>query len=125
MDVLHVTQSEWLIMELLWDRPRTLMELVSQLQQTTDWSKSTITTMVRRMTDKGLLTYDTQGRAKCFRPAVSRRDVVAQETQSLLHRAYRDSVGLMMSGLIRDHKLTRADIDALRTILDEAEVQES
>ena len=115
-----VTPSEWSIMELLWESPRTLMELVNTLAKTIGWSKSTVTTMVRRMTEKGLIDYDTDGRTKLFRAAVSREDVVAQETDSLLTRAYRGSLGLMLSAMVSHKNLTKSDIDELYAILEKA-----
>lgn len=116
-----VTQSEWQIMELLWEQPRTLMEMVSILADIVGWSKSTVTTMIRRMTDKGLIVYDTDGRTKIFRSAVSRDDIVSRETHSLLDRAYQGSIGLMLSAMVHHKDLTKADIDELYTILKEAE----
>lgn len=116
-----VTQAEWPIMELLWAGPKTLMELVAMLTEQMGWSKSTITTMVRRMDDKGLITFHTEGRTKIFRPAVSREEVTARETTSLLHRAYNGSVGLLVSAMAHRNNLTKADIDDLYAILREAE----
>lgn len=118
---LTVTQTEWSIMELLWEAPRTLMELVNTLSKTVCWSKSTVTTMVRRMTEKGLVDYDTDGRTKIFRAAVSRENVVAQETDSLLNRAYQGSLGLMLSTMVNHKRLSKSDIDELYAILRQAE----
>lgn len=118
---LTVTHTEWSIMELLWTEPRTLMELVNTLGKTVGWSKSTVTTMVRRMTEKELIAYDTDGRTKLFRAAVDREDVVTQETDSLLERAYRGSLGLMLSTLVNHKHLSKADIDELYAILKQAE----
>jgi BlaI family penicillinase repressor len=116
-----VTQAEWPIMELLWESPKTLMELVCILTEQMSWSKSTITTMVRRMDDKGLITFHTEGRTKIFRPAVSREDVTARETTSLLSRAYNGSIGLLISAMAHRNDLTKTDIDELYAILKEAE----
>ena len=116
-----VTQTEWSIMELLWESPRTLMELVDALGKSIGWSKSTVTTMVRRMTEKDLVTYDTDGRTKLFQAAVVREDVVTQETDSLLERAYNGSLGLMLSTMVNHKQLSKADIDELYAILREAE----
>lgn len=116
-----VTQAEWPIMELLWEAPRTLMEIVSALCAKHAWSKSTVTTMVRRMAEKGLIVYHTEGRTKIFRPAVSRDDVTARETHSLLRRAYNGSVGLLISAMADRNDLTKADIDELYAILKQAE----
>lgn len=116
-----VTPSEWPIMELLWESPKTLMELVNALGQQMDWSKSTVTTMVRRMDEKGLITFHTEGRTKIFRPAVSRDEVTARDAESLLRRAYNGSVGMMISSMVNTNRLTKQDIDELYAIIKEAE----
>lgn len=121
MEKHHVTANEWKIMELLWQGPETLMEMVTRLGKSMNWSKSTVTTMIRRMTEKELITYHTEGRTKVFRAAVSREDVVAQETDSLLERAYRGSLGMMLSAMVSHKNLSKADIDELYAILKEAE----
>ncbi len=116
-----LTGGEWQVMECLWIRPHTLMELVDSLGKSVGWSKSTVATMVRRMEEKGILCYEEQGRTKIFRPAISRADVASRETQSLLQRAYNGSVGMLISAMAQSKALTRADIDELYAILRKAE----
>lgn len=116
-----LTPSEWNVMERLWEKEATLMELVAQLRSSVGWSKSTVSTMAHRMVDKGIISYRENGRTKVFIPAVSREAVVARETDSLLNRAYQGSVGLLVSAMAQRNSLTREDIDALYAILKEAE----
>lgn len=116
-----ITPNEWHIMELLWQSPLTLMELVRQLGQTEGWAKSTVATMVRRMEGKGLVSYKENGRTKTFCAAVEKEEVIATETSSLLHRAYDGSIGLLVSTMAKRNDLTRADIDELYAILQKAE----
>ena len=121
MEKTSLSPSEWRVMEVLWTRPRTLMELVRELAQSAGWAKSTVTTMVRRMEEKGLVAYDQEGRTKVFRPAVAREDVVAAETESLLQRAYHGSVGLLVNALAKRESLSKADIEELYAVLRKAE----
>ena len=116
-----LSAGEWQVMEALWEGPKTLMELVRLLKDRVGWAKSTVTTMVRRMEEKGLLTYDQEGRTKTFRAAVSREEAAAAETESLLQRAYHGSVGLLVNTLAQREALTREDIDELYAILRKAE----
>lgn len=116
-----LSPSEWRVMECLWTGPKTLMELVRALRDSAGWAKSTVTTMVRRMEEKGLIDYETEGRTKVFRVALAREDAAAAETDSLLARAFHGSVGLLVSSLVDRSSLTRADIDELYAILDKAE----
>ena len=116
-----LSPSEWRVMECLWTGPKTLMELVRALGDSAGWAKSTVTTMVRRLEEKGLIDYEQSGRAKVFRAALAREDAAAAETDSLLARAFHGSVGLLVSSLVDRSSLTRADIDDLYTILNKAE----
>ena len=116
-----VTPGEWTVMEALWQSPKTLMELVRCLGQSEGWAKSTVTTMVRRMTDKDLIHFETDGKTKTFIAAVSREDVVAQETNSLLKRAYNGSIGLLVNAMAQRNTLSKSDIDELYAILKKAE----
>lgn len=116
-----LSPSEWRVMECLWTGPKTLMELVRLLKDSEGWAKSTVTTMVRRMEEKGLIDYEVLGRAKVFRAALAREDAAAVETDSLLERAFHGSVGLLVSSLMDRSSLSRADIDELYAILDKAE----
>ena len=116
-----VSNSEWIIMELLWVRPCTLMELVAELHKNVGWSKSTVATMVRRMTEKGIITYTEKGRTKHFAPTVSREAVSMEQTQNLLNRAFHGNVGQMVSAMTHGAPLTAADIDELYRILKSAE----
>lgn len=113
--------SEWQVMELLWQRPHTLMELVAALGDSIGWSKSTVATVLRRMDEKGIVSGREQGRARLYHPAISREDVALRETESLLRRAYHGSVGMLVSTMARHNSLTKEDIDELYEILRKAE----
>ncbi len=115
-----ITSGEWQIMELLWKGPKTLMELVRALADSEGWAKSTVCTMVRRMENKGLIFFETEGRTKIFQPAVEREEVVSTETDSLLQRAYHGSIGLFLSAMTQRNAITDDEIEELMTLLKEA-----
>ena len=116
-----LSPSEWRVMECLWAGPKTLMELVRTLKDSAGWAKSTVTTMVRRMEEKGLVGHETAGRTKVFRALVARENAAAEETDSLLERAFHGSVGLLVSSLVERSSLSPSDIDELYNILERAE----
>ena len=116
-----VSPAEWQVMEVLWQEPHTLMELVRILGDTEGWAKSTVTTLIRRLEQKNIIGYEAEGRTKTFHPIVTREEVVAQQSESLLKRAYHGSLGLFLSTMVRQNDLTREDIEELRSILHKAE----
>ena len=122
MDNINLTNSEWYVLDCLWERsPMTVMELVAALGDRPGWAKSTTITTLRRMEDKGLVHCDLEGRTKHYTPMVSRDRAARRETRSFLDKVYRGSVGLMMSALAEDQALSKAAIDELYEILRKAE----
>ena len=116
-----LSAGEWRIMERLWEKsPRTLTELVRELGPETGWSKSTIVTMVSRLEAKGAVTYAEGGRARLYAPAVPREQAALEETESLLRRVYRGSVGMMVNTLADGRGLTDEDIAELSAVLEKA-----
>ena len=52
----QVTSAEWSVLECLWEEsPRTGRDAVAYLDHHIGWSRSTTLTMLRRMTEKGLI----------------------------------------------------------------------
>ena len=122
MEELTLTNSEWYVMDCLWERaPRTVMELVSALGERLGWAKSTTITTLRRMEDKGLVRCEVEGRTRHYFPAVEREGVALRETRSFLDKVYGGSVGLMVSAMAQDKALTKAEIEELYDILKRAE----
>ncbi len=118
--------SEWVIMEKLWEEaPRTLMQLFHALEEEPGWSKSTVSTLLGRMTDKGILTVQEGGKARLYYPGVDREDAALAETESLLERVYQGSVSMMMSTLVRQKALDREEVEELYGILQGLEEKEN
>ena len=118
---LSLSAGEWQIMECLWENsPRTLMEMVRELSPSTGGHKSTVVTMVGRLEAKGAVGYIEGGRARLYSPSISRDQAALQETESLLHRVYRGSVGLMINTLADGRGLSAQDIAELSAVLEKA-----
>ncbi len=121
-----LSAGEWRIMECLWEQsPRTLTEMVRALGPVTGWSKSTIVTMVGRLEVKGAVAYTVGRKARQYAPTIPREQAALQETESLLHRVYRGSVGMMVNTLADGRGLSREDIADLTAILERAREEQA
>ena len=118
-------QSEWIIMEKLWEQqPRTIMQLFHALEVDPGWSKSTVNTLLGRMVDKGIIDYENGGKARQYYPKIRREEAALAETESLLSRVYKGSVGMMMSTLVKQRNFTTEAIRELYDILEGLEGRE-
>lgn len=117
-----LTPAEWNLMECLWERaPRTGREATEYLEHSVGWSRSTTLTMLRRMTEKGLIRCEEQGGMKVYSPCLAREEAAVQETESFVSRVYKGSVSMLMSALTKKQDLSHEEIEELYAILREAE----
>ena len=120
MESIKLNASEWNVLNCLWeDSPRTVMQLVAELEGSVGWAKSTTITTLRRMEEKGLVSVEQAGRGKSYSPTVEREQAVTAETHSFLDRVYQGSVGLMMSAMAKRQELSKDEVAELRAILDQ------
>jgi len=119
---INLTNTEWNLMECLWETsPSTGREAVDYLREHMGWTRSTTLTMLRRMTEKGLIRCEDKDGMKVYSPLVKREDAVIKETDDFLNRVYKGSVSLMMSAITKKQELTKEEIEELFAILREAE----
>lgn len=117
----HLNASEWSVMQQLWQQaPQTLTQLIAGLQTTTDWSASTIKTLIARMAEKGIVRFEGD-RPRQYYPAVRREDAAYAETQQLLSRAFGGNIGMLVSNFVGRSALSRDELDELYEILRKAE----
>ncbi|MBD5118200.1 MAG: BlaI/MecI/CopY family transcriptional regulator [Clostridiales bacterium] len=120
MEHTKLNASEWNVLNRLWENhPRTVMQLVADLEESVGWAKSTTITTLRRMEEKGLVRVEQTGRGKSYTPAVEREQAMMDETHSFLDRVYQGSVGLMMSAMAKRQELSSDEVAELRAILDQ------
>ena len=113
-----LTEAEWKIMLLLWERsPQTMMELTRSLQPETGWTKHTVITMLKRMHQKGTVAINEDGPVKCYAPAVERSRVAQEQTQTLLKRLFSGRASLLVNDLVRSGSLSEQELNELEQII--------
>jgi BlaI family penicillinase repressor len=119
---IHLTNAEWNVMECLWDSsPRTGRETIDYLKKHVGWNRSTTLTMLRRMTEKGLIHCEEEDGIKTYSPFCKREDAVRKETEDFLNRVYKGSISQLMSAVTTKQELSEGEISALYEILRKAE----
>lgn len=118
-ELVRLTGTEWAVLDCLWEAsPQTMTQLAHTLAGREGWAKGTTTTVLKRMTEKGLLTCQQGERAKWYAPAV------VSETRSFLRRICRESVSMLTNAAAEPERLSREEIDALYDVLKGLEEKE-
>lgn len=118
MKEIRLNPGEWNVMECLWQRsPQIGSDIVGDLKERVGWSRSTTLTMLRRMTEKGLIECSEDSGIRMYIPLVNREDAVRKETSDFLNRVYHGSISLLMSTFVKKQELTDEEIEELYDIL--------
>lgn len=73
----ELSGAEWHVLESLWaDSPKVGSQIVGDMETRKGWSRSTTLTMLRRMTEKGLVSCDNSGKVKSYAALIHREDAV-------------------------------------------------
>ena len=117
-----LSEAEWNIMESLWEEsPKVGSRIVADMAGRVGWSRSTTLTMLKRMTEKGIIACEDNGRMRVYVPLIERETAVKKETDNFLKRVYHGSASMLVSSFIKKQRLTVEELLELREILDKAE----
>lgn len=121
------SKQEWLIMEALWKKsPMFLSEIMLEMNTVVNWKQTTYSTYLKKMTDAGLLGFNTISSFRQYYPLVSREECVKSESRSVRAKLSDDSARLFLACMIREGGLNeqdRAELKDLISALDEQEEQ--
>jgi predicted transcriptional regulator len=116
------TDRELDVMTVLWKvGSATVTEVRSKLQARLAYT--TVLTVLRTLEEKGYVKHEDEGRAHRYVPTVGREAAGTSALRRLLSTVFADSPKLLLTNLVSDQKLSRAEIDDLRKILDDVKPQ--
>lgn len=114
----QISEAEFEVMKIIWKyAPISTNEITEMLTQATTWSPKTIQTLIKRLVNKKVLTYEKQSRVFVYTPLVKESDYIGQESNSFLERFYNGDITAMLSAYIENDRLSEDDIDSLRSLL--------
>lgn len=121
---LQISEAEYEVMKIVWKKaPINTNEITAILTRTTDWSPKTIQTLIKRLVQKGALTYEKDSRVFVYTPLVKKEEYLEHQNSSFLNRYYGGSIATMLNSYLNSDLLTNDDIAELRNILNHASRQ--
>lgn len=117
----QISEAEYEVMKIVWKHaPISTNEITERLLQTTSWSPKTIQTLIKRLVNKNILTYEKQSRVFVYTPLVKEQDYINQESHSFLKRFYGGNITAMLSAYIENGQLSEDELEKLRSLLSDS-----
>jgi len=115
-----IAESEWSIMEALWESsPQTASEVAKTLRPTMNWAENTVRTLLTRLVEKGALkTAENASGTRTYLPAVKREVCVRAEGESFMQRIFGGAAKPLLVHFAQNSKLSAEEVRELKKILD-------
>lgn len=121
-DAAHISEAEWEVMSVVWNTsPIAASEIVEQLEAKRGWRSRTTRTLLDRLVRKGALTFEVDGKRYLYRPRISMEKCLRKESRTFAQRVFGGEPVSMLIHLVKNTKLSPAEIQKLKDILAEKE----
>ena len=117
---MDISPAEWRVMRVVWTLGQaTSTQVTEALAQRADWKPATITTLLRRLVQKGALKTTQQGRAFIYTPLIPEQDSMDQAVDQLFDAMCQMRAGKTIIHLLERSVLSQKDIATMQAILTE------
>lgn len=114
----RISEAEYRFLSILWeDEPIASPELVKRCNAQLGWKKSTTYTVIKKLIGKGIV----KNENTIVSALVSKEEADKQQGEELLQRTSKGNVPAFLASFLKDRKLSRADIDRIRQMIQEME----
>ena len=115
---INISESEWTVMEYLWNNPMVTITEIRKALSSTGWSDSTIKTLVRRLVSKNAVAINDDAATFRYYPLISQQECRLKKTKSFINRVYDGSVSMLVTNLAADSNLTDKETEELLALIE-------
>ena len=115
---INISESEWTVMEYLWNNPMVTITEIRKALSSTGCSDSTIKTLVRRLVSKNAVAINDEAATFRYYPLISQQECRLKETKSFINRVYDGSISMLVTNLAADSNLTDKETEELLALIE-------
>ncbi len=118
----RISQAELDVMDVLWDGVDNGQAVMLATDIATglahkNWNLHTVKTLLGRLRDKGVITFEKDGRRYLYSPRISRSDYAKRATSRLADRLFGGRVSPMVAHMADARGLSKDDIAELEALI--------
>jgi len=117
----RLPDAEFDIMRIIWSQPSPIssLQVAALAAPEKHWKQQTVLTLLTRLTGRGFLNSEKQGKERIYTPLVSQEAYLNQETGAFVQRFHKNSLTGLMNALYADKSLNEDDLATLEKWLEE------
>lgn len=115
---MYLTNAEEQVMKLLWKLEKAFIRDLMNEFPDPQPAQTTIITYLKRMIDKGFVSYRQYGNSREYYPLVSKQDYFSDHISGLIKDFFNNSTAQFASFFANETNMTREELEELREIVD-------
>ena len=113
--IMKLSNSEMSLMDIIWEKaPIKSGNLVKEALDKLGWKKSTVYTIVKKLTLKGAV----KSEAAVITPMCKKDEVMGERSDELIENGYNGSLPMFLAAFLQKEKLTREEAEELKRLID-------
>lgn len=116
---MKLSATEETLMHHLWSRERAFMKDLLDAYDDPKPAATTVATLLKRMTDKGLVAYREYGNSREYYPLVTRQAYFANHVNGLIKKFFNNSAAQFASFFTTQADLSAEELESLHQLIEE------
>lgn len=110
-----ISEAELEVLKVLWDKKAAISstDIYNELKQSMGWEKTTVRTLVLRLTEKKALIQEKRN-VYYYTPAITEKEYIAEQTKYFLKKMYKGNAKSLIASLFEQDYVNPDEIDELK-----------
>ncbi|MBQ3110018.1 MAG: BlaI/MecI/CopY family transcriptional regulator [Clostridia bacterium] len=122
MKNINIGEAELEIMKVIWKAKKAMTSVeIGLAVEDKGWKKTTIATFLTRLSEKGALKAEKQGKLYYYTPVITEKEYRRSQVKNLIKTLYNGSAKEFALSLFDEKKLSEKDIEELSAIFNTEE----
>jgi predicted transcriptional regulator len=115
---MKLSKAEEELMNFLWKKEKAFMKDLLDAYPEPKPAATTVATMLKRMTDKGVIAYTTEGKSREYFPLIKKNDYFSNHLKGLIKNFFNDSTTQFASFFTEEVNLTEEELKDLKSVIE-------
>ncbi len=116
---MKLSKSEEQLMQHIWELDRAFLQDLLEQYPEPKPAPSTVSTLLKRMIEKGYVDYEQRGRSREYYPLVSKTDYFSRKFSELIGTFFNDSATQFASFFASESDLSARELEELKAIIEQ------
>ena len=116
---MKLSKAEEQLMEFIWQQEKVFLKDLLDCYPDPKPAKTTVSTLLRRMQDKGCVGYTLFGNSRQYYPLIKKGDYFSKHVKGIVKNFFENSTFQFASFFTRTSNMTTSELEELKKIIDQ------